>query len=176
MGTELGTKSGSQRCRTFAWNELRVQVAAKAFKWGFFFFLLLLLLFAKWEQSPTKKREGKERGREKERKWEGERRWKKKGWELREREGGGEREVVFFFPWMQAWGLKGDNHAAQQPAAKEVGRLQEQVCLAVEQHCLPGPGIIPDSCVPHRHMGLLINSDRAGDVRLETGVGCRTQP
>ena len=34
---------------------------------------------------------------------------------------------------MQAWGLKGDNHAAQQPAAKGFGRLQEQVCLAVKQ-------------------------------------------
>lgn len=83
-----------------------------------------------------------------------------------------DRQSFFFCEKeMQAWGLKGDNHRAQQPAAKGFGKLQEAGVLGCKTSiALQGLGTIPDSCAPHRHKGLVIKRDRMGDSRLESGL------
>lgn len=106
-------KSGGQRHRAFGYNEPCLQISAKSIQKRFCVFLFFSFCKIK-TKSNQKEREKRERGREgvggKETETETERD------KDREKKREGEK---FFLPWKenQAWGLKGNDHPAQQPAA-----------------------------------------------------------
>ena len=121
MDTKLRMKKGEARGTRILYrvkSVLSISFSQKTFKGCFCFYL------CKMRTKSNQKERGK--GKEKERAREGVEGERNGGLRKRDWEREWKRRDSFFHgKRMWAWGLKGDNHSAQEPAAKGFGRLQE---------------------------------------------------